>query len=88
MSKKEVVKKPVKVMVAIPNDGVITIQLAAQIADMVAQSFITKKYLVDLRFSNVKNIDYNRNTIVKLFLESNNEYLLMMDYDNPCLKNP
>lgn len=81
-------KKPVKVMVAIPNQGNITIQLAAQLIDIVAQSLSTKKYIVDLRFSQVTCIDYNRNTIVQMFLESENEYLLMIDHDNPCLKNP
>lgn len=82
------VKKPVKVMVAIPNQGEITQDVCLQLVDMMAQSFVTKKYIIDMRFSKVTNIDYNRNTIVKMFLNSDNQYLLMMDYDNPCLKNP
>jgi hypothetical protein len=86
--KKRKQKKPVKVMVAIPNQGEITRELCAQLVDIVAQSFITKKYIVDLRFSSITNIDYNRNTIVKMFLATDNQYLLMIDDDNPCLKNP
>ena len=81
-------RKPVKVMIAIPNQGEITQDVCLQLVDMMAQSFITKKYIIDMRFSKVTCIDYNRNTIVKMFLNSDNEYLLMMDYDNPCLKNP
>ena len=81
-------KKPIKVMVAVPNQGTITCEVAKSLGEMIAQSFQTKKYEIDLRFSKVTCIDYNRNTIVKMFLESKNQYLLMMDDDNPCLKNP
>jgi hypothetical protein len=80
--------KPTKCMVAIPNQGTMTTQVAKQLIDMVAQSLLTKKYVIDMRFSKVTNIDYNRNTIVKMFLETDNEWLLMMDDDNPCLQNP
>jgi hypothetical protein len=85
---KKTVKKPIKVMVAIPNEGLITQDLAMQLVAMMAESFIDKKYIIDMRFSKVTNIDYNRNVITKLFLQTDNQYLLMMDYDNPCLKNP
>lgn len=86
MKKKK--KKPIKVMVAIPNQGEIKQELALQLIDMMAKSLLEKKYEIDMRFSKVANIDYNRNSIVARFLESDSEYLLMMDYDNPCLKNP
>lgn len=81
-------KKPIKVMVAVPNQGTVTCEVAKALGEMVAESFMYKKYELDLRFSRVTCVDYNRNTIVKMFLESNNKFLLMMDYDNPCLKNP
>lgn len=80
--------RPTKVMVAIPNQGDIKQEVALQLLDMATESIVHKKYEIDIRFSKISNIDYNRNSIVKMFLESDNEYLLMIDDDNPCLKNP
>lgn len=86
--RKTKVQKPIKVMVAIPNQGSIRRELAVLLIDMVTQSVINKKYEIDLRFSTVTNIDFNRNKIVGMFLKTDCKYLLMIDDDNPCLKNP
>jgi len=88
MKKKEKVVKPIKVMVALPNRGRIHVKLAMKLMDMLGESMAKKNYLIDFRFSSVTCIDYNRNTIVQMFLDSDNKWLLMIDEDNPCLKNP
>jgi len=82
------VSKPIKVMVAVLNQGDINVRLATQLINMIAESMVNKKYIIDLRFSSVTCVDYNRNTITQMFLESDNKFLLMFDDDNPCLKNP
>jgi len=86
--KKKRVKKPIKVMVAIPNQGTISVHLAKSLLKMFNEALLTKKYCIDLVFSKVTCIDYNRNTITQQFLDSDNKWLLMIDDDNPCLKDP
>jgi len=88
VSKKKVVKKPIPVMVAILNRGHISTKLTKQLMEILGDSIVNKKYNIDFRFSSVTCVDYNRNTIAQMFLDSKNKWLLMMDEDNPCLKNP
>ena len=89
IKKKNIKKKKIpKVMIAIPNQGTVTCNLAKQLVEIVTDSAVNKKFNIDLRFSKVTCIDYNRNTITRMFLESDCDFLLMIDDDNPCLKNP
>jgi hypothetical protein len=55
---------------------------------MVADCMLLKNYEPTLRFSKVTGVEYNRNTIVKDFLKTECEWLIMIDEDNPPLGNP
>jgi len=87
--KKKVNKKPIEVYLAVLNgDGRIHVQLANRLIQMFVQITLDKRYNVTLRFSKVTGVDYNRNTIVNDFLKTKCQWLIMIDDDNPPLRNP
>lgn len=81
-------RKPIQVMVAILNEGNVCVQVANILTKIVAESFITKKWEPTIFYSKQTGVDVNRNLISRHFLTTNCEYLLMMDDDNPPLRNP
>lgn len=83
--------KKVGVMVAVlvGSENTIHMSVAHALNEIVAGAFRTKKYEPTMRFSRVNGVEYNRNQIVYTFLNDTDcEYLLMIDDDNPPLKNP
>lgn len=87
--KKTKAKKPIHVYIAVLNpDGKIHVQLANRLIQIVVECITSKKYEPTLRFSKVTGVDYNRNTIVQDFLKTDAKWLLMVDHDNPPLRNP
>ena len=85
MSKK---KSSIPIFIAIPNQGSIHIRVANMITEMVIYCYKTKKYEPTIRYSKVTGIDHNRNEIAYQFLKTDCQWLLMIDDDNPPLKNP
>ena len=81
-------RKPIKVYIAILNEGDVCVQLSQMITQIVVDCLKTKRWQPTIQYSNVTNVDYNRNQITKMFLESDCEWLLMIDEDNPPLRNP
>lgn len=81
-------KKAMKVMVAIPNQNQVSAHMARFIPEMMLDAAMKRTFDITLYFSKVTCVDYNRNTIVKNFLDTECEWLLMMDEDNVPLKNP
>jgi len=79
---------PIKVFVAIPNQGNVSCHVAQKLIQMVGESIVNKNFDITLKFSQVTCIDFNRNLLARQFLESDCQWLFMMDDDNPCLKNP
>lgn len=75
-------------MLAIPNQNEVSVQMARFLPEMMLDAAMSRTCDITLYFSKVTCIDYNRNTIVKNFLDSDCEWLLMMDEDNVPLKNP
>jgi len=89
MPKKKVVKKPIPVYIAVLNpDGKIHVQLANRLLQIVGDCHIRKEWEPTIQFSKITGVDYNRNKIVKNFLETKCKWLLMVDHDNPPLNNP
>ena len=86
--KDEKKREPIKVFIGVLNQGSINTTLASQLISMVADCMITKEFMPHLRFSSVTGVEYNRNTLVKEFLKTDNEWLMMVDEDNPPVKNP
>lgn len=86
---KKKAKKPIPVFIAVltPDDK-IHVQLANRIIQIMAECFSTKKWEPTLRFSRVTGVDYNRNFLVQEFLKTKDKWLLMIDDDNPPLRNP
>lgn len=81
-------RKPIPVFVAVLTQGTVTVQVASILNQIVADALTKKEYEPTIHFSKHTGVDFNRNMITKQFLQSNCEYLLMMDDDNPPLKNP
>ncbi len=81
-------RKPISVMVAVLTQGTVSFHLSDMLVKMVVDCLETKKYEPTILYSKQTGVDNNRNIIVRRFLESKNEYLLMIDEDNPPLKNP
>lgn len=73
-----------KVFIAVLNTGNIRVELAHCLIVLSHD----KRYQVKITYHNRKPIEENRNQIAKKFLESGYDYLLMIDSDNPPLKNP
>ena len=86
MAKKK--RKPIPVFVAVLTQGTITIQVSEILNRIIADAFNKKKYEPTIHYSKHTGVDFNRNMICKEFLKSKCKYLLMMDEDNPPLKNP
>ena len=77
-------EKKIAVTVAVPNMMWIHVALLPRLLE------ISNDYRYDLRydFDFKQPIENNRNHMVKRFLENGDDYLLMMDSDNPPTKNP
>jgi len=73
-----------KVLLAIPTGGNLDYRIVEFMLDMIRQ----KKYDVSVHISKLVGVEANRNQIVKAFLNSKCEYLLMVDTDNPPFNNP
>lgn len=87
--KKQKQEKPIPVYIAVLNpDGKIHVQLANRLIQIIIECFRSKKYEPTLRFSKVTGVDYNRNAIVNDFMKTDCKWLIMIDHDNPPLKNP
>ena len=86
MSKK--VKKPIPIYIGILHQDNVHVAVANKIVEMIMYCRKTKKYEPTILYSKITGADHNRNVIVKNFLKSNCKWLIMMDDDNPCLKNP
>jgi len=82
-SKNDFPLKP-SVLVAIPNEGSIRVELANALIQMSHD----QRHELKIYYPQGKPIDHNRNQIVRRFLEGTWEYLLMIDSDNPPLRNP
>ena len=76
--------KRIKVMVAIPHMGWITVGLETKIAHWITES----DYDIEQFFSTVKPTYANRNIIAKKFLDSDCDYLLSIDSDVVPTTNP
>lgn len=49
---------------------------------------LDQRHEKQILFIDRRPVDFARNAIVKFFLQKDFDYLLMMDHDNPCIKNP
>jgi len=76
--------KSKSVLCAIPNTGLMRVELA----NILIKMSHDKRYSFTVYYPNQQPIDNNRGCIVKHFLESKHDYLLMIDNDNPPIKNP
>ena len=85
---KNKMRKPIPVFVAVLTQGSVSFQLSDMLIKMVASCLQTKKYEPTIHYSKHAGVDYNRNLIVQEFLKSKCKYLLMIDEDNPPLRNP
>ena len=65
------------IMVCILNEGTIRVELSRVLNELLQQD----KYNIVIRYPNNKPITFNRNEIVKDFLKSPCDYLLMIDDD-------
>jgi len=66
-----------KIWIAVLNQGNIRVELSDLLMRLPSQ----RKYDISISYPAKKPIDNNRNTIVKNFLETDYDYLLMMDGD-------
>jgi len=65
------------IYIAILNEGTMRVELTGLIVDLIQQG----KYNLDIHYPHNKPITFNRNEIVKSFLSSGCDYLLMIDDD-------
>jgi hypothetical protein len=79
---------PIPVMVAVLNQGAIQPHVSEMVDRIIAEAFIKKEYEPTIVYSKVNGVEYNRHEITSKFLKSGCQYLLMVDDDNPCQKNP
>ncbi len=75
-----------KIYLSILNEGWIRSELAIKLPKWLDE--VRQKHSVYYESSFLKPIAHNRNTIVKRFLESDNDYLLQIDHDVVPPKNP
>jgi hypothetical protein len=80
--------KKKKVLVCILTMGDIHHILSQSISQMIIDSRKQNEYTMELYYSGIINVSDNRNGIVKRFLASDYDYLLMIDSDNPPIRNP
>ena len=73
-----------KILMSFPNEGWIRSELAMKLPRWLHET----THEVTFESSNVKPVEHNRNTIVKRFLESDNDYLLQIDSDVVPSNNP
>lgn len=72
-----------KVMIAIPTDGLIHHKVLGTLCNIL----LNKKIEVTTYISQMRGIGEHRNVIVKDFLKTDFDYLLMIDADNPPPEN-
>lgn len=72
------------ILIAVLNQG----EIRPEIAEMLRLIERQGKYLISIIYPDKKPISYNRNWICKRFLETDYDYLLMMDGDCPISVNP
>lgn len=73
-----------KVFIGILTMGEVHSRLALALCKMINNP----DYKVELGFVGAKRVEASRNIIAKQFLESKCDYLLMVDEDNPPIRNP
>lgn len=73
-----------KVYIGILSMGEVSDRLALVLCKMINN----KDYSVELGFVGAKRVEASRNIIAREFLKSECDYLLMIDEDNPPLRNP
>ena len=76
------------VYVVILTQGTIKAELCTNMFQYMSEYINSDDYNIIFGTSQRIIVDNNRNHIVKRFLENNWDYLLMIDEDNPPLKNP
>lgn len=81
-------KKKKKVMICVLTMGDIHHIVSQSITEMILETQKQNKYSMNLYYSGVINVSDNRNGIVDRFLETDYDYLLMIDSDNPPIRNP
>jgi hypothetical protein len=69
-----------KVMIAIPTDGEIHHTVVGVLAQILLNE---KRFKLDTYISQMAGIGEHRNRIVKDFLQTDNDFLVMIDSDNP-----
>lgn len=73
-----------KVFIGILTMGEVHTKVALSLLNIIN----SPDYTVEVAFTGAKRVEASRNIITKKFLESDAEYLLMIDEDNPPLRNP
>ena len=79
----EIELKP-SVLCAALNEG----SIRAEVSNCISRMTHDERVELKVYYPNDRPIAHNRNKIVKKFLEGTEDYLLMIDDDNPPLKNP
>ena len=74
-----------KIQISILNQGTMRVELTNLLLKMFVKN---KEHTLHIEYPNKKPIQENRNQIVKRFLETDKEYLLMIDSDIVPNKNP
>jgi hypothetical protein len=72
-----------KVMIAIPTDH----SIHHSVVGVLCQILLQGKHDITTYISTMRGIGEHRNKIVEAFLETDMDYLMMMDADNPCPNN-
>lgn len=73
-----------RVFIGILSTGDVSAKLALSLCKMINNP----SYTVELTFVGAKRVEASRSIVTKKFLESECEYLLMIDEDNPPTRNP
>ncbi len=78
-------KEKLKVQISVLNQGMIRTELS----NLLLKIFLTNQdYEIYIEYPNLKPIQNNRNDIVKRFLKTDRDFLLMIDSDIVPNKNP
>lgn len=73
-----------KIYIAILDQGWIRRELAPVLAALKSD----QRFYIEIRHHSLRPIAYNRNNIVKQFLKTDCDFLLMIDHDNVPCRNP
>ena len=77
-----------KIYLAVLTMGNMHHVLSQRLNEIISETLKQNKHQIYLVYSGVINVNDNRNIITKRFLESDCDYLLMVDSDNPPIRNP